>query len=646
MLLLTAGLLLLLPVLAAMQYRWLGQLSEREQERMQATLQASVERFSEDVDALFQEIHLAFFQREPDVSALSAPQALQHYERWRSVTEHPALLDAIWWLDVSTTPATARRLDTLAQAWQPAAASALPDGWQTISSSPTLLDVKPHIHLGETPFLAVSYHTHPASDRFPLRPAPPDAFVLLALNGDYLRDEVLPALTETYFSEGNRLIYDVLITTAHDASDVFYESAPSLQYTDFATPDATAPLGHLRLTNLLINLSRSTRLTDGDTLRTLETDHLTAQWLQQGRDTSGLRIGVFGEKGQTTQVRFPGGDTTVQRFMRRTTPDSLTVMGERMLLQDIETTPQRIQVQVMDTSRLASSFTLLTEGGSGEVRVKHRAGSLEAAVQNARWRNLLLSSGILLLLGVSMVLIVRSAQQAKTTAQQQMEFVAGVTHELRTPLAVIRSAGENLADGMIHQPEQVARYGNVILGEGRRLSDMVEQTLLYAGLEANHTPYALQPVALRTVIQQAVAQYEQQVEAHPSPPALHLDMPDALPTVQANAPALAAALRNLLGNAAKYGGNTIHLGVDVTPRDIQLTVTDNGPGIPADEQRRIFEPFFRGRAARNAQTQGSGLGLHLVQRIIAAHGGRVTLDSADGGSTFTIHLPIQPPSAT
>src|SRR5262249_19880877 len=103
---------------------------------------------------------------------------------------------------------------------------------------------------------------------------------------------------------------------------------------------------------------------------------------------------------------------------------------------------------------------------SWQLLVKHRAGSLEAAVMQVRRRNLMLSFGILLLLGVSMFLILLSARRAQRLAKQQMEFVAGVSHELRTPLAVICSAGENLADGVIGDQLQVKRYGELIRSEG------------------------------------------------------------------------------------------------------------------------------------------------------------------------------------
>ena len=121
--------------------------------------------------------------------------------------------------------------------------------------------------------------------------------------------------------------------------------------------------------------------------------------------------------------------------------------------------------------------TARSAGARWRLLVKHPAGSLEAAVDAARRRNVLISSGILGLLAASMVMLVVSTRRAQQLARQQMEFVAAVSHELRTPLAVVRSAADNLADGVVHDEEQVRQYGALVRSEGRRLTEMVEQIL-------------------------------------------------------------------------------------------------------------------------------------------------------------------------
>ena len=129
--------------------------------------------------------------------------------------------------------------------------------------------------------------------------------------------------------------------------------------------------------------------------------------------------------------------------------------------------------------------------------VKHRAGSLDAVVAQARRRNLAISMAILSLMAASLAVLLIFTRRARHLAQAQMEFVAGVSHELRTPLSVICSAADNLADGVVSSEAQARRYGSVIRGEGRRLSRMVEQILGFAGIQSGRTRYELQPACDR-----------------------------------------------------------------------------------------------------------------------------------------------------
>src|SRR4030095_12969171 len=122
--------------------------------------------------------------------------------------------------------------------------------------------------------------------------------------------------------------------------------------------------------------------------------------------------------------------------------------------------------------------------GRWRVIVQHQSGSLEAAVAGARRRNIALSFGVLLLLTLSIGLLAIASRKAQRLAEQQIEFVAGISHELRTPVAVIRSAAENLSQGVVGNTERVKRYGQMIEGEARRLGEMVERVLQYAGIES------------------------------------------------------------------------------------------------------------------------------------------------------------------
>ena len=261
----------------------------------------------------------------------------------------------------------------------------------------------------------------------------------------------------------------------------------------------------------------------------------------------------------------------------------------------------------------------------------------------SRRRNLALSGGVLALLGVAVALIAVSARRAQALARQQMEFVAAVSHELRTPVAVIHSAAGNLADGVVGDPPKVKRYGATIQTEARRLGETVERVLQLAGLGSGR-PLPMSPLSAAEVVHDAVQHTA--LDAERAGVTVELEIASELPSLVGDGPSLQSAVRNLVGNAVKYAGTDRWVRVRVSPggtpsqREVHIAVDDHGPGLDADEQRQVFEPFFRGRDAVANQIQGSGLGLSLVRRIVDAHGGRVELESAPGrGSTFTICLP-------
>ena len=272
----------------------------------------------------------------------------------------------------------------------------------------------------------------------------------------------------------------------------------------------------------------------------------------------------------------------------------------------------------------------------------HQSGSLEAVLASTRRRNLFISSSVLALLGASITMLLISSTRARRLAAQQMEFVAGVSHELRTPLAVIRSAAENLADGVVGDTAQVQRYGQLIVSEGRRLTEMVEQVMEFAGFDAGRT-LETRPVAAVDIAQAAIeasGPLLAETDTH-----VEFESPDEALVVKANHAALARSVQNLISNAIKYGGADGWVGLRVSAADertVAISVADHGKGIPEQDQPRIFEPFYRGQHATDGHVPGSGLGLSLVDRIVRQHGGRVHVQSSSKGTTFTLLVPAAP----
>ncbi|HUY12197.1 MAG TPA: HAMP domain-containing sensor histidine kinase [Terriglobia bacterium] len=276
--------------------------------------------------------------------------------------------------------------------------------------------------------------------------------------------------------------------------------------------------------------------------------------------------------------------------------------------------------------------------------VKHRSGSLDKAVEELQRRNLAVGFGVLLLLAASLALILVAVRRAHLLAQLQMDFAAGVSHDLRTPLAIICSAADNLADGVVTSGPQVKDYGALIRNEGARLSSMVDQVLAFVAQESGRVRYDLQPLEIEGFIEQVLDGSRAVLESS----GLHVEkhIPPDLPLVRADRVALAQCVQNLISNAAKYGAAGGWMGLRAEDRktahgeEIQLTVEDRGPGIAAADLPHIFEPFYRGQMAYSTQARGTGIGLGLAKDIAAAMGGSLTVRSEPGkGCAFTLHLP-------
>jgi len=245
----------------------------------------------------------------------------------------------------------------------------------------------------------------------------------------------------------------------------------------------------------------------------------------------------------------------------------------------------------------------------------------------------------LLLVGGIMAILI-SAMRSRRFAQRQIDFVSSVSHEFRTPLAVIYSAGENLADGVAKETGQVARYGDLIKGEGKKLSTMVEQILEFAGANSGKQKYSFSPVDVREVVQNALGECRPLIESGGFK--VETDFQNDLPGVSADKTSLSTAIQNLIANAVKYSNGSAWIKVSATNGGgrVKISVEDKGIGIASGEQRQIFEPFYRVKQVVDAQISGNGLGLNLVKKIVEAHGGKVSVESTVGtGSKFTIELP-------
>jgi two-component system, OmpR family, phosphate regulon sensor histidine kinase PhoR len=216
------------------------------------------------------------------------------------------------------------------------------------------------------------------------------------------------------------------------------------------------------------------------------------------------------------------------------------------------------------------------------------------------------------------------------------DFIANVSHELKTPLSVVRMFAEMLQSGRVASPERQRQYMDTICREAERLSGLIENVLDFAALERGKQRYAREDADLTEIVTRGVETVRQRLEGGE----ITLSAPQPGPRVSVDVQALVLAVINLLDNAVKYGeGSSIHVQVVHKRREASVSVRDHGPGIPPDETRRVFDRFYRVRRAGQQQIRGSGIGLSLVKHIADAHGGRAWAENApDGGAIVSFSV--------
>jgi signal transduction histidine kinase len=226
-------------------------------------------------------------------------------------------------------------------------------------------------------------------------------------------------------------------------------------------------------------------------------------------------------------------------------------------------------------------------------------------------------------------------------AQIKAGFVSNVTHELKTPIALIRLAVETLEMGRVRTEAERDKFLGTISRETLRLSQLVDNILDFARLESGQRVFAFEAVDIGEIVRDTFDSFRLRFEDQ----GFHaeLEMPDMLPPVRGDRVALSHCLLNLLDNAVKYSKERREVLVRVEPREreVAVSVTDRGIGIPQEHVKRIFEKFVRVETGLVHDVKGAGLGLSLVDLIIRAHGGRVEVSSTPGeGSTFTLVVPV------
>jgi two-component system, OmpR family, phosphate regulon sensor histidine kinase PhoR len=239
------------------------------------------------------------------------------------------------------------------------------------------------------------------------------------------------------------------------------------------------------------------------------------------------------------------------------------------------------------------------------------------------------------------VVVLNDVTRLKRLEAVRRDFVANVSHELKTPVTSIKGFAETLEDGALDDPETARRFVGIIVGQADRLNSIIADLLSLSTLEQRDgdSRLSLEAADICEVLRVAVEVCEPKAQAK------HIAIAVACATCHlssVNVPLLEQAVVNLIDNAVKYSpeGSAVEVGLTETDDEVVLFVVDHGPGVPREHLPRLFERFYRVDKARSRDLGGTGLGLAIVKHIAQAHGGSVSVDSTVGrGSTFRIHLP-------
>ena len=592
--LIIGGVMILLTLFLGLQYKWLTEVSNAERDRMQKRVEVDASRFAEDFD---REMQAAYYNFQTGAAVWKTSQWDEfnaRYDFWKERTSYPELIRGIYFFGKEA-DAKPLRYDAAKRAFEPSETTAELDSLHS-----RFIDEKNSQAVYDDAFAMVLpiFNDERRMEHIVVkRVGPGDAapvmhmperfgWLVILLDEPTVKGRILPDLAAKYFPEN-----DFKLAVVDKGDHTIFSTQ------DVSAEDATARMFNMSPDNLIFFANREGLPKVAEERR------------------SGVVINQRMESHTFSRTESVNGKTGTFNI-------ELSQPGEKGRLR---------------TAMISSTGT---DREPWRLRVQHTAGSIDAFVRGERNKSFMLGLGIYLLLVGGIMAILVSAMRSRRFAQRQIDFVSSVSHEFRTPLAVIYSAGENLADGIAKEDRHVARYGELIKGEGKKLSAMVEQILEFAGANSGKQKYSFSNVDVKEVVQDALSECRPLIETGGFN--LVTDLPEDLPSIAADKMALSSAIQNLIANSVKYSNGSAWIKVSAMNGggQVKISVEDKGIGIRDDEFRQIFEPFYRAKEVVDAQISGNGLGLNLVKKIVEAHGGKVTVESTIGaGSKFTIELP-------
>ena len=234
------------------------------------------------------------------------------------------------------------------------------------------------------------------------------------------------------------------------------------------------------------------------------------------------------------------------------------------------------------------------------------------------------------------VLVLHDVTRLKALERVRRDFVANVTHELKTPIAAIQGFSETLLSGAMDDRENAGRFIGIIESNSRRLSRLIEDLLMLSRIELGEVRMELNPVSVKNVCEEVLALLQSRIDEKRL--VVAMDIPSGCDRVEADRDKLYQILLNIMDNAVKYTpeGGRVSINSIICPQDdgvVKIAVSDTGIGIPSEMVERVGERFFRVDPARSRELGGTGLGLAIVKHLVMAHGGEFKIESELGKGT-------------
>ncbi len=620
-----------LVTLAVLQYHWLGSISNAEKKRLEENLEASSTNFVADLNRNFLQLRQVFkIQITPDEREIRDILG-DSYLTWISTSRYPNLVDSVFYIkNISTSEVEVKLFETDPIRLRDIRMLGHVADWISRQREPGKspagkVDVMQFPMLGDPSLISVPVQLFDlvtmenpnagSNLQVSLNIDQADHVVLLQLNDDVIKEEMIPDIAKSYFSESYDDQYHIsILQNIADGQNIYMTSSKA----EIPEPDIKKSLQAKDVSSVFLlstNWSSNKSSSGSDFFDRLDSSK-----------TSIKSIRIHDKNSQRFESMVHGY-TTVKT-------ESLANFNERIVVESDTTID-------ISTSFLAAAFNI----PDWEFWLSFKEGSLDQIVNKTKNRNLAISFGILLILGFSVGMVVLFSQRSRDLAEKQMLFVAGVSHELRTPLTVIRSAAENLKEGLVQDEGRKNEYASLMLKEGRRLSEMVDQIMEFSGIQSGKKVYQFSKFEIQELINELSEEYRIHLEEQGM--ALELSTNIQHKEMYADRDALFLALSNLIQNAIKFsnGSPLISLKADIVEYKsgaaAQFEIKDNGIGIPEEERAHIFEPFFRGKHSVEEQVKGNGIGLSLVQKVVEAHKGEIKVKSEERrGSSFLLTIPI------